>query len=105
MAGTKHAAIGIHVQPRTLPFMELLNPFVSSQLAALETQPVRTMAAVAKWEDRKVTIDGSGSLANGIFLRLERDFNAKITYEQIAHQLRHDEEELFRVLGVEEDRG
>jgi len=103
--GAKKTAIAVHIQPRTLPFMEILNPFVPPQLASLEKEPVRTMAAVAKWGKRKVTIDGSGALANGVFLRFEREFESTITYREMAHQLRKDEEELFRVLGVQEDLG
>jgi hypothetical protein len=103
--GKKNTTISLHIQPRTLTFMDVLNPFVPSELAAMESQPVRTMATVAKWENRKVTIDGSGALANGLFLRLERDFDASATYHEIAHQLRHDEEELFKILGIEEYRG
>jgi hypothetical protein len=103
--GKKNTKISLHIQPRTLTFMDILNPFVPRELAAIESQPVRTMATVAKWENRKVTIDGSGALANGLFLKLERDFDASTTYDEIAHQLRHDEEELFNILGVEEDRG
>jgi hypothetical protein len=62
------------------------------------------MATVVKWRDRKVTIDGSGILANAIFLRLEREFPSDATYETMAGQLRKDEEDLFGILGVEEDR-
>jgi hypothetical protein len=103
--GEKRTAINLHVQPRSLTFMDVLNKFVPRELAAIEQQPVTTMATVAKWKNRKVTIDGSGSLANGLFLRLERDFDASATYDEIAHQLRYDEEELFNILGIEEDRG
>jgi len=103
--GKRKTTISLHIQPRTLTFMDILNPFVPRELAVIESQPVRTMATVAKWENRKVTIDGSGAVANGLFLRLERDFDANATYDEIAHQLRHDEEELFNILGVEEDRG
>jgi hypothetical protein len=103
--GKKSTAINLHIQPRVLTFMDVLNPFVPRELAAIESQPVRTMATVAKWENRKVTIDGSGALANGLFLRLERDFEASATYDEMAQLLRHDEEELFTILGIEEDRG
>ena len=102
--GTKSTAISLHLQPRTLPFAALLSPFIPPQLAGLETEPAMTMAAVAKWGHRKVTIDGSGVLANAVYLRFERDFAGAATYEDIARQLRKDEEELFRILGVEEDR-
>jgi hypothetical protein len=103
--GTKSTAVSLHIQPRTLPFAALLSPFVPPQLAGLETEPAMTMASVAKWKHRKVTIDGSGVLANAVFLRFERDFAGAATYEDMAQQLRKDEEELFKILGVEEDQG
>jgi hypothetical protein len=101
----KKTAISMHIQPRALSFIDILRPFLPAQLAALETEPVMTMAAVAKWDNRKVTIDGSATLANGLFVRLERDFPGASTYQEIALQLRKDEEALFKILGVEEDQG
>jgi hypothetical protein len=98
------ATVAMHIQPRTLPFMDILRPFIATQLLALEEEPVKTMATVAKWSNRKVTIDGSGALANGVFLRIERDFPGAATYEDITQHLRKDEEALFSILGVEEDR-
>ena len=101
---TINTAISMHVQPKSLPFVALLSPFIPQQLAAMNSEPATTMAAVVKWPKRKITIDGSGVLANAIFLRLEREFPANTTYESIAAQLRKDEDDLFGVLGVEEER-
>jgi hypothetical protein len=101
--GTKRTAIAVHLQPRKMHYMEILKKFIPPSLARVESQPATTMAVVVKWENRKVTIDGSGSIANAVFLRIERDFEAG-TYAEIAQQLRKDEEELFEVLGVEEER-
>jgi hypothetical protein len=67
-------------------------------------EPVKTMAVVAKWGKRRVTIDGSAALVNGLFLKFEREFEGTSTYEDIVRQVRKDEEELFSILGVEEDR-
>jgi hypothetical protein len=103
--GPKSTAISLHLQPKSLPFITLLTPFIAPQLAALDSQPVTTMATVAKWAHHKVTIDGSAVLANAIFLRFEREFPTTATYEEITDQLRKDEEDLFIILGVEEDRG
>lgn len=100
--GVQKTLIALHLQPRTKSFLEIISPFLSPALAALEKMPVRTLAAIAKWENRKVTIDGSGALVNGVFLRFERDFSKEVTLDQIAAQLKHDEEELFRMLDVEE---
>jgi hypothetical protein len=102
--GTKRTAIGVHLQPRTLPFMEILLPFVAAQLAGIELEPIKTMATVAKWGNRKVTIDGSGAIANGIFLKLERDFVSATTCDEMAQQLRKDEDELFAIMGVKKDQ-
>ena len=101
----RSAAISLHLQPKAVPFITLLKPFVVTQLAALDVQPVLALASVVKWERRKVTIDGSGVIANGVFLRFEREFPlAGATHDEMAVRLRQDEEELFRILGVEEER-
>lgn len=103
--GPRKASISLHLQPKSRPFVDLLTPFIAPPLAALDPEPVTTTAAVAKWAHRKVTIDGSAALANAVYLRFEREFPGAATYDEIAGQLRKDEEDLFRILGVEEDLG
>jgi hypothetical protein len=103
--GPKNTAISLHLQPKSLPFITLLAPFIAPHLAALDSEPVLTMAAVAKWRHRKVTIDGSAAVANAVFLRFDREFPSDATYDEIVGQLRKDEGDLFKILGVEEDRG
>jgi hypothetical protein len=102
--GPKSTTIYLHLQPKSLPYIALLTPFIAPQLAALDPGPVVTTASVAKWAHRKVTIDGSGVIANAVFLRFEREFPSTATYDEIAGQLRKDEEDLFGILGVEEER-
>lgn len=75
------------------------------ELATLEKGPLQTMAVVAKWGKRRLTLDGSAVLANALFVKLEREFEQSIGYGAMAHQIHADEEELFRILGVEEERG
>jgi hypothetical protein len=99
----RKTAIVLHVQPKNLSFMQIAGPLVPQQLAALEAEPPATMAIVVKWPNRKMTIDGSASVANGIFLRFEREFEGSVTYPDIAHQLRADEEQVFAALGVQEE--
>lgn len=96
-------AVGLHLQPKTMPFVSLLAPFMTTQLKSLEANPLRAMAVVANWTNRKITLDGSASLANGIFVKLERDFESSATLEQIAEQLRTDEAQVFDMLKVRED--
>jgi hypothetical protein len=102
-AATKKTVIALHMQPKTLPFMDILRPFVPAQLLALDGD-IRTMATIVKWEKLKVIIDGSGQLANGLFLRFERDFDGAATYHEMAAQLRKDEETLLAILDVREER-
>ena len=91
----------IHAQPKKLPFVKILAPLVPPQMLGLDNKDLKTAAIVVKWEDRKVTIDGSGSLANGLFIRYERDFPADTSYQQIADRLLIDEEQIFAMLGIE----
>lgn len=66
----------MHLQLKTGHFMDILQPLVPPELAAVEAEKAKTMASVVVWSDRKITVDGSGAIANAIFLRLERDFSA-----------------------------
>jgi hypothetical protein len=95
--------VALHLQPKTLPFSDLLRPLISPALAALEAESAKAMASIVKWNKRRITIDGSGQLANGIFLRFEREFDGKTTYHEIAGQLKADEDALFNTLGVKEE--
>ncbi len=45
--GKKKTTIGLHIQPKTTTFIEILTPFLTPDLAALEAQPLKTMAVVA----------------------------------------------------------
>jgi hypothetical protein len=95
--------VALHVQPKSLPFIEILRKVIPAPMAALDNSPARTAASVVKWDKRKVTVDGSGQIANGIFIRYEREFAADATYEQMADQLKADEDAIFAMLGVKEE--
>ncbi|MEO6801773.1 MAG: hypothetical protein ABI197_00865 [Granulicella sp.] len=96
-------AIAMHLQPKSLPFIEILKPFAPSSLAKLDSSPIKAVASVVKWEKRRITIDGSGQLANGVFLKFEREFEGSISFNEMALRLKADEDELFDILGIEED--
>jgi hypothetical protein len=99
----RRTIIVLHVQPKKLPFIQITGPLIPEQLVALEAETPKTMAIVVKWEKRKMTIDGSGSLANGIFLRFEREFDGSVGYEEMAYRLKADEDQIFAMLGVQEE--
>jgi hypothetical protein len=98
-------AFALHLQPTTKTFLEVIRPFLSPALEALRTTKLKTGASIVKWEDGRVVLDGSASLANGVYLRLERDFNVKATFAEMAKELRTGEEALFKLLDIEEDIG
>ena len=103
--------LAMHLQPKVLPFVEILKPFVSPQLFALSPEdPPRTMAVVVKWKFKGITLDGSGSIANGIFARLEREFipvaavaNMAEELQSLATEIQRDEQDLFQMLNIEEE--
>jgi hypothetical protein len=102
--GLINTAVSLHIQPKSVPFMKLLAPLIAPQVQGLDSEPIITMATVAKWPHRKVTIDGSGLVANAVFLRSEREFLSTAGYNEIAERLRDDQGDLFKLLGLEEDR-
>lgn len=99
----RKTTIVLHAQPRNLPFIQITGALIPEALRALEAGTPKTMAIVVKWEGRKITIDGSGSLANGIFLRFEREFDGSVGFEEIARRLRADEDQIFAILEVQEE--
>ena len=93
------------MQPKYNSFMEILAPFVSRNIWELHAgEPVKTAASIVKWEKRKLILDGSGSLANGVFLRFDREFGSDTTIEEMVRELRCDEEAIFKMIDVEEDK-
>jgi len=81
--GKKSTSLILHLQPKSVPFRELLRPFLVPALCQLEDSPAEAMAYVIRWKGRRITLDGSAALANGVFLHLERDFDAAVPFEEI----------------------
>jgi hypothetical protein len=102
--GRKISVVSLHVQPKSVPFSTLLKPLIAPRILDLLPEPVDTMATVAKWQNYKVTIDGSAMIANAVFLRSEREFGSEATYDEIVARLRDDQIGLFGLLGVTEEK-
>jgi hypothetical protein len=95
--------LALHLQVKTLPFIQLTAPLIPPRLSSLEKDPAKTVAIIVVWDKRKVTIDGSAQLANGVFVKLEREFDGLIAYADMAGQLKADEDQIFAMLGVENE--
>jgi len=95
-------ALIMHLQPTTKKFVDLLKPFLPDGLKGFRTGEITSGAAVVKWKDGRVTLDGSAIVANAMYLKYEREFDSSVSFETIATELRAGEDELFRILDVEE---
>lgn len=100
--GKRSTSLALHLQPKNLPFKELLWPFLSPMIAKLENSQAEAMAYVVRWKGRRITIDGSAAFANGVFLHLERDFDADISFDEIKTTIYNDEVAMFKLLKIEE---
>jgi hypothetical protein len=98
----KIAILSLHLQPKTLSFREILRPFLAEPIAKLEGNPVEAMAIVARWSGRRITLDGSAAIANGLYIQSEREFESTSSFDQIRAAVSNDELTLFKLLDVEE---
>jgi hypothetical protein len=95
--------VALHIQPKTKTFIEILNPFLSPDIKALRSGEIKTGASIVKWDKGKITLDGSGIIANAIYLRLEHEFDVETSFEEMAGVIRKEEDALFVLLGIEDD--
>lgn len=100
---TQKISLSMHLQPKAKSFLDILKPFISPPLAALRDDNVMTAATIVKWKKSKVILDGSASIANALFVRLEREFDGAMSLEDIANELKNDEDSLFKLIDVQED--
>ena len=96
-------ALIMHLQPSTKKFMDLLKPLLPEKLKTFGAGEITSGASVVKWNDSRITFDGSSHVANGLYLKYEKEFDSSVSFEVIARDLRAAEEKLFQILDVEED--
>ena len=95
--------LAMHLQPKTKSFIDILKPFIAPEVVRLHDEKLMTAATIVKWEKNKLILDGSGSIANGMFVRLEREFDGKTSFAEMALELKKDEDAVFKLLDVAED--
>jgi hypothetical protein len=95
--------IALHFLPKTKAFIDILRPLLPKQMEALHDEKVTTAAIILKWEKSKLILDASASIANGVFLRLEKEFKGNAGLDAIALELKKDEDAAFAMLDVIED--
>jgi hypothetical protein len=100
--GKRATSLALHLQPKTLSFRELLRPFLPPSFAALENSTAEAMAYVVRWKERRITLDGSAAIANGVFVHLERDFEPTVSFEEMKTTIFKDEAAMLKLLNVEQ---
>jgi hypothetical protein len=99
---TQTLTIVLHFQPKTKQNKSILAPLIAENLGQLFPSEPTVYSTSLRWKDRHITLDGSASYANGIFLKLSHSFDGQASLETIAKALLEDELALFRLLDVEE---
>lgn len=100
--GNRATSLALHLQPKGLSYRDLLRPFLPQSLGQLEKADVTAMAYVVRWIGRRVTLDGSAAIANGVFVHLERDFEPSVSFEEMKARIFNDEVAVLKLLNVEE---
>src|SRR5271166_5143133 len=100
--GERNSVLSLYLQPKAVPFQDILRPFITPDIRNLESAPLRAMAVVVRWPGRRVTLDGSAQLANGIFVQMERDHAANASFDDMKQRIYDDEVAILRLLNVEE---
>lgn len=98
----KTSVLSLHLQPKTVQFQDILRRFIVPEILALSKIQTSAMAIVCRWPKYRITLDGSAALANGIFVQSERQFDATTSLDDIKATIFQDEQDLFRLLDVQE---
>jgi hypothetical protein len=96
------AVLSLHLQPKTIPFRDILRKFIVPEILALSKEQTTTMAIVSRWPKYRITLDGSAALANGLFVQSERQFDATTSFDDMKATVFQDEQDLFKLLDVQE---
>ena len=100
--GKRSTSLALHLQPKNVPFQDLLSPFLAPAIAGIEGSRAEAMAYIVRWKGRRITLDGSAAVANGVYAHLERDFEPAISLEEMRAAIVNDEATLFKLLNVVE---
>ena len=94
--------VSLHLQLKTESSKDILRGLMSPELLKLDPSPATAMATVLRWPKRRLTLDGSAALANGIFVSTERQFDATTSFDDMKATIFQDEQDLFNLLDVQE---
>ena len=97
---SQHVALGIHIQIKTKPRLEVTAPLLSPLALKLLDGEMKFPGIILQREKATIVVDGSLAYANGLFVRINREHEADVSLENMAEILRADEQRLFDTLGL-----
>ncbi len=98
---SQHLLLGIHIQIKDKPRKDVTAPLLNPVAFELLDGGVKFPGIILLREKSSIVIDASIALANGLFVRINREHPPEASLEQLVEVLRNDEENLFNILGLE----
>ena len=93
--------LAVHIQVATKPRKDVTALLLSPVAFKLLDGDVKFPGVILLREKSTIVIDASVAYANGLFVRIVREYAPEVALEQLAEILRKDEEQLFDILGLE----
>jgi len=95
--------LSMHVQMKDKTPAEISESLVTPNVLKILDGAFKCHGLVLTRDKATFVLDNSASFANALFMRIAREYAADTTLGQIANRLRADEENIFKVLGLEGD--
>jgi hypothetical protein len=93
--------VGMHIQLKDRPRKDVTAPLLSPVAAKLLDGEADFSGVILLRGKAIFVIDASVGIANGLFLRINREHEPEASFEELAETLRNDEKRIFEVLGLE----
>lgn len=100
--GTQQIILAMHVQSTTTPRSELTSGLLTPLAREILVDgPITGQGLILHREGASILIDNSAGFANGLFVRIQRNFAASVAISQVSKTLLNDELKLWDVLKLE----
>ncbi len=98
---SQEVSLAMHVQSETTPRSEITEVLLTPSARELLDGNLLGQGLIVHRENGMILIDNSAVFANGLFIRIQRKFDASVTLDRAGEVLLQDEEKLWNILGLE----
>ncbi len=95
--------LAIHLKPQVRSIRDITSSFIGLNINLLTNQMIRSYGFAIYLDDGYWIVDTSDLYSESLFIRLNRTFEADMTFEQLAETLRKDEISLLELLELRID--